>query len=192
MRRAKRTAALSAFLLALALGLMVSGCATSPAASAPTPTPTPATPAARLSARVQQILQGIETSSTVRYDATQRTAEVMITLTDGVVPRSVAEIARVQERVKSLCFQAQHALWTSGTPLLTVTASVLGPMFDDYADLIIRGYGGAILSSESAEQFAWASLDADSAWGRYDQTWLSSEFFPNEQFWPQPTATPHP
>jgi hypothetical protein len=70
--------------------------------------------------------------------------------------------------------------------------SVKGPQYDDYADLIVQGYGGAVLSSAIAAQLEWARLTADTAWDRYDQTWLSSTFRPFQQWGVTPTTRANP
>jgi hypothetical protein len=174
--------------LALAVWLALGGCASSPSTSAQTPTP--ATPQGHLSARIDQILAGSHATQQISSNEMQRTLAVTITLSDPV-PRFAPDILRTQEHVKSLCFQIQRSVWTTRDLSPTqVTVAVLGPIYDDYAELITRGYGGAILSSARASQLAWASLDADSAWGYYDQTWLSSEFAPNQRFQATPALTP--
>jgi hypothetical protein len=177
-------------LLVALFALAASGCSGSLGVGAATPTA--ATPQGRLSARVHQALLGSGASSEVTYDSSVRSTEVVMTLSNYMVPSTPAAVVRTQELVKTLCFKAQQATWTSEEPLTKVTASVKGPQYDDYADVIVQGYGGAILSSAVATHLEWARLTADAAWNRYDQTWFSSEFRPFQQYWETPTATANP
>jgi len=114
----------------------------------------------------------------------------MLTLTiAGLVPITSAAIAAAQERSKVLCFEAQHAIWTSGVALKAVTVAILGPYLDPYDGLTTQPYASTYLTARTATTFTWAKLSADSAWGKYDSTFLRQGFDPTDGQ-PTPTATP--
>lgn len=121
------------------------------------------------------------------YTAADRTAMVTVTIA-GLVPTTPAAIAAAQERSKVLCFQAQQAVWTrSGVALRAATVAVVGPYLDPYDGLTTVPYASASLTARTAVTFAWANLSPDSAWGKYDATFLRPGFDPTDG---QPTATP--
>jgi hypothetical protein len=112
----------------------------------------------------------------------------MVTVTiAGLVPTTPAAIAAAQERSKVLCFQAQQAVWTSGVALSAATVAVVGPWLDPYAGLTTTPYASAHLTAQTAATFVWATLSPDSAWGKYDATFLRPGFNPTDG---QPTASP--
>lgn len=105
------------------------------------------------------------------------TSVVTVTVTlKGKVPPPQA-IGATQERVKTICFQVQRTLWTSSTPLTEVTVSVVGPIYDDYADLVSGSYGAAVLKAPAAAKLDWASLNPDAAWAAYG-VWLRPDYQP--------------
>ncbi|HEX8033502.1 MAG TPA: hypothetical protein VF510_06625, partial [Ktedonobacterales bacterium] len=108
----------------------------------------------------------------------------------GDVPVTASEIAAAQERTKALCFQVQRAVWTSGITLREVTVLVRGPTFGDYGDQYVDGYGTAVLEEATAKTLAWATLNADGAWERYDRVWLRPNYKPNWHYGAPPAATP--
>lgn len=89
----------------------------------------------------------------------------------GPVPATQEEINAAQERVKAISFRVEQALWTSGMPLNEVVVTVVGPIYDDYADLTTGAYGAVDLKAATAAKLAWASLNPDTAWNVY-QVWL--------------------
>ena len=89
----------------------------------------------------------------------------------GPVPATQAEIAASQERVKSICFRMEQAVWTSGMSLSEVKVEVIGPIYDDYADLTTGAYGAADLKAGTASTLDWTRLTPDTAWGTYG-VWL--------------------
>jgi hypothetical protein len=95
----------------------------------------------------------------------------------GQVPTQDADIAAAQERVKTICFEVEHALWTSGiTPLSQVNVAVLGPVLDQYAFLTSQAYGSALLKAATAAHFNWSTLTPDQAWDKYDNTYLRADY----------------
>jgi hypothetical protein len=112
------------------------------------------------------------------YDGQKQTLSVTATVgwTSDI---TIADIAKSQERAKTLCFQVQRALWTSGVTLKEATVTVLGPVQDDYADMILDAHGVAELSAKTAAGFDWAALTPDSAWSRYDSVWLRATYQPH-------------
>lgn len=107
-------------------------------------------------------------------------ADVSVTVTVGWTPQiGIGDIAKEQERVKAICFREQQALWASGVPLHQATVLVLGPVQDDYADMILDAHALAQLSATTAATFSWASLTPDSSWGKYDSVWLRATYQPH-------------
>jgi hypothetical protein len=94
----------------------------------------------------------------------------------NAVPRTPTEINAAQEKVKTLCFQIQRALWKSAISLKEVTVTILGPVFDDYFDQIISWYGTASLEAGAAAEVDWRNLSVDAAWNRFQRTQLRVDF----------------
>lgn len=179
-----------ALLAALAL---IGGCA-SPTTrhSAPTATPTAQQRIAALAARAigaesqHATVTAVFGAPSAGTPATGTTPEssgtadmsvVTVTVTlKGKVP-GPQEIGATQERVKTICFQVQRALWTSSPPLSAVTISVVGPIYDDYADITTASYGAAVLKAPAAATLDWASLNPDAAWAVYG-IWLRPDYQP--------------
>lgn len=189
-------AACGALLGTLALGLLL-GCApthgtgatvaaTPTATSMPCPAATEASVAQRRLATAVTAVVGSVPCLDIAYKAADHTATVTVTIA-GNVPISPAEIAAAQERGKTLCFQAQRAAWVSGVALSAVTVVVVGPYMDPYAGLTTAPYAATYLTVRTAAGFAWANLSPDSAWGKYDSTFLQSGFYPTDG---RPTAVP--
>jgi hypothetical protein len=157
------------------------------------PCPTPATAGTasaeqqRLAAAVAAVV-GLVPCLDAAYTAADHTAMVTVTIA-GSVPTTSAQIAAAEERSKVLCFQAQQAIWTSGVALSAATVAVVGPYLDPYLGPMAAPYASAQLTAQTAATFAWATLSPDSAWGRYDSTFLRPGFNPSDG---QPTATPQP
>ncbi len=199
IRRFPVRAACGALLGMLALGLALGctpthgtgatgGTAAAPTATAvpcPTATGTASAPQQRLAAAVAAAVGPVPCLDTA-YTAADRTATVTLTIA-GLVPTTPAAIAAALERSKVLCFQAQQAVWTSGVALSAATVAVVGPYQDPYVGQTTAPYASAHLTARTAATFAWAKLSPDSAWGKYDSTFLRSGFAPTDG---QPTATP--
>lgn len=98
-------------------------------------------------------------------------AATVIVTVEGPVPGTTAEIGASQERVKAICYQVEKALWMSGIPLTEASVSVVGPIYDDYADLTSGSYAAADLKAAAASTLDWASLSAESGWNIYG-VWL--------------------
>lgn len=115
--------------------------------------------------------------TTLGTGGTADTSVVTVTISlKGKVP-APQEIGATQERVKTMSFQVQRALWTSGMPLTVVTVSVVGPIYDDYADIVSGSYGAAVLKAPAAARLDWASLGPDAAWDVYG-IWLRPDYQP--------------
>jgi hypothetical protein len=105
---------------------------------------------------------------------------VTITATVGWTAQiSIGDVVQEQERVKDLCFREQMALWTSGVHLQRVNVIVLGPVQDDYADMILDAHARADLTAPTAATLHWAALDPDTGWTRYDAVWLRATYQPH-------------
>ncbi len=168
-----------AFMLCVAIALL-SACAGGNMSGTQQSPGTPTTQDA-LTSRLQHAVGTRATRVTLTYDAVQQSIETTVTV-GGPVARTSTEINASQERVKALCFQAQQALWTSGVALREVKVTILGPVYDDYYDLVTEWYGGADLKAATAQQFNWRTLDADSAWSRYDVVWLRVDYGSFQQY----------
>jgi hypothetical protein len=181
-------------LLMLAAFISISACASGPAAgagpqAAATATLPPNAPSQdRLDRLAHQALGAAASHMETTYDARAHALALVVTL-DGVVPRTPTEIAAAQERAKALCFQAQRTMWTSGIAMSRMSVTVLGPMLDDYADIISGPYGAAALDAPTAAHFDWAHLSADAAWDRYNSVYLAPTYAPNQHY-SAPTAVP--
>ncbi len=193
--------------MTLALFLALAGCASTTANSgasnaAPSATATTATTAPSatfttpttselLSANARGAVGAAATSVAVAYDTSAEKATVTITIA-GDVPDTDAKIAVAYARVKTLCFQEENALWTSGQPLRQVTVVILGPTQDEYDNTVNQWYGIAVVGGETAHRFSWANVTPESAWSAYDQTFLRSSFVVFDEIPPAPpipTAT---
>ena len=173
--RTGRRAVLALALMTLAI---LAGCAAAghAASSPPTATPT-ATPTAeqRISALAQRAAGLPDHSVTATFDGAADGTLTLIATIGGPVPGTQAEIAAAQERVKAICFRMERAVWSSSMPpgitLNEVKVAVVGPIYDDYADLTTGPYGAADLKAATAHQLDWAHLTPDSAWHVY-AVWL--------------------
>ncbi len=159
---------LGAFLLALA------ACSTSAATktSAPAATPT-AVVSGPLAGVVAPAARPLAQRIVTEYDTSAQQAK--ITLTVGAAPN----VATAQARVMSLSFQVQKAVWASNLALREVKVIVLGPIRDDYANIVDDAYGVSDVFSATAAKLSWSALTPESAWNRYDSTWLRPSYSPN-------------
>jgi hypothetical protein len=181
-RRARTPAAL---LLLLAVGLLVGSCAPATAsdhaarairATATVTASAPSSPLeAKLAAQVRQAIGSLGTSVEATYDATKATATITVTVS-GNVPMTDANIAAAHNLVELICYWALPAVWSSGAPLHEVTAIVVGPIQNEYADIITDWYGVAVVKADTAQHIHWPSLSPYSAWNLYDQHILRSSF----------------
>lgn len=181
-------------LLVLVTSTGIGACASGPSAgggprAAATLSPNaPAPSQDRLDRLAHQALGAASGRVETTYDARAHALALIATI-EGVVPRTPTEIAAAQQRAKALCFQAQRTTWTSGIALSRVTVTILGPMLDDYADIINGPYGAAALDAPTAAHFDWTRLSADAAWDRYNSAYLPPAYAPNQHF-SAPTAVP--
>jgi hypothetical protein len=143
---------------------------------------------AKLSILARQVGGHLLGDIQVVYQPSAATALVTGTVSNAV-PRTPAEIKAAQEKVKTLCFQIQRALWNSGISLQEVTVTILGPMFDDYFDQIISWYGTASLEADVADQIDWRNLTVDAAWNRFQRTQLRVDFAPFQLYGTTPVPT---
>lgn len=105
------------------------------------------------------------------YD--QQAASVKVTIRiGGRVPDTDAEVSAAQNLTKTICLREQQAIWASGVTLKEATVTVIGPIQDEYANIVDGSYGASVLHPSTVAGLNWASLSAESAWGRYDYTFL--------------------
>ena len=159
---------LGAFLLAL------TACSTSTAAktSAPMATP-PAVVSGPLASVVVPAARPLAQRIVTEYDTSAQRAK--ITLTVGAAPN----VATAQAQVMTLSFQVQKAVWASNPGLHEVKVIVLGPIRDDYANIIDDAYGVSDVFALTAAKLSWSALTPESAWSSYDSTWLRPSYKPN-------------
>jgi hypothetical protein len=145
-------------------------------------TPTPTTEEQHLNALVRQTIGVGAVQIQTTYNAVDGATDVEITYSQvvpikGLVPTQAVDIAAAQERVKTICFEVEQALWASGTtPLSQINVSVLGPVLDQYANLTNQAYGSVLLKAATAAHFAWSTLTPDVAWDKYDNNYLRADY----------------
>lgn len=158
----------------LCASFAVTGCATSAqtkgSAAAATPTAAIDGPLASV---VSPVASGLARRISTSVDSGARLAK--ITLTVGAAP----DVATAQAWVMSLCFHVQQAVWASDPSLREVKVIVLGPIRDDYANIIDDAYGVSDVLATTAASLQWSTLNPASAWSRYDNTWLRPSYSPN-------------
>ena len=161
-------------LLLGALLLALAGCSTSTAAktSAPVATPT-AVASGPLASVVVPATRPLAQRIVTEYNTSAQQAK--ITLTVGAAP----DVATAQAWVMALSFHVQKAVWASNPALHEVKVIVLGPIRDDYANIIDDAYGVSDVFAPTATKLSWSALTPESAWNRYDSTWLRSSYKPN-------------
>ncbi len=172
-------------LLALAAGLIISGCAGATtthgtsATATPTvpacPTPSTATPQDLLALRACGALGGEARLVKTSYDAHSATLAITFQV-GGVVPQTDAQVAAAQEQAKTICFRAQQALWTSSPALKEISVIIVGPVQGEYADFTIDVWGVAVFDAPTTAQLDWTTLTPDTAWNRYDREFLRPSF----------------
>jgi hypothetical protein len=150
------------------------GCASAPQSrgSAPTAAPTLVIEGP-LGSVVGPVAGSLAQRISTSYDASAQQAK--ITLTIGAAP----DVATAQARVMTLCFQVQKAVWASNPSLREVKVIVLGPIRDDYANIIEDAYGVSDMMAPTAAKLQWSALTPESAWSRYDNTWMRPTYSPN-------------
>ena len=156
--------------------LALAGCAAavSPARNAPAPSPTAApSVSGPLASIVGPLLAGRAQRGATTYDASTGQATIILTIP------AAPDVATAQTRVMTLCYDVQKALWASNRPLRGVKVIVLGPLRDDYADIIEDAYGVAEVQAPTAAKLSWNSLSPEVAWNHYDNTWLRASYLPN-------------
>jgi hypothetical protein len=152
-------------------------------ATAGTPTPTPTAAEQRLDARVQPTIGSLAYDVSVRYDPASNSPFVTATVSPG------PNVPTTQELVKTVCFLAFKALWTSGETFKDVSVAVLGPFQDDFGDHVLQAYGSADVTAQTAAKLHWASLTPDTAWNAYTNVFLAPSYAAG-QYWGLPTPTP--
>jgi len=151
--------------------------ATTPMAS-PTATTIPTPTDARLATRARQALTnlGAQVSQvTASYDTSKAAAIITITVS-GSLPNTDAKVAAAYALVRRIAYQTLLAAWASGVPLRETTALILGPIQDEYANIITDWYGVAVVEAATVQRTRWASLSPDAAWNLYDQHMLRVSF----------------
>jgi fructose-specific phosphotransferase system IIC component len=182
--------------LALLMGAMLSGCAplagpVSRATTATTATPTSAaivTPAATapaatpmspieadLAARARRAIGSLGQRVQASYDPEKKAATITVTVAGGI-PFTDQQIAAAHNRVELITYWVMEAAWSSGEPLSAVTAIVLGPIQDEYADIVPDWYGVAVVKVATARGITWPSANPYEVWSRYDQAMLRASF----------------
>lgn len=192
MRQLLRRWLCALFMLGV-VGLLVGGCAPfagggrssvgatpSATAMAAAPTAAPSLPptttvAGRLAARTQQALGSVGRIVDAAYDTSKQAATITIGVAGGV-PNTDAKVAAAHALVQLICSRAFPALWSSGEPLREVTVIVVGPMQDEYADIITDWYGVAVVTATTAQHIPWSSSTPTSEWGMYSQAMLRTSF----------------
>lgn len=171
--------------LALSIAGALGGCASFGASSnqaratatAARPTAT-ATTQERLALLARQAIANlghqVEKTETI-YDAQRSTLTVTVTVR-GNVPTTDARINAAHELVKTITFHELQAVWTSGVTLHEATVIVLGPIQDEYDNIVTDWYGVAVIEARTAQRLIWASVGADSAWESYDRMLLRPSF----------------
>jgi hypothetical protein len=154
-----------------------------PTPTATPPTPTPTVLEQHLEALVRPAIGTLAHDVTVSFDQASETATVTATVDQG------PDVPTTQERVKTVCFRALEALWTSGESFKDVSVAVLGPVQDDYGSHIIAAYGSADVTAQTAAKLNWAGLTPDTAWNAYTAVFLAPSYAAG-QYWGLPTPTP--
>jgi hypothetical protein len=166
---------------------MSSGTATTtavlPTATTGTPTPTPTAAEQRLDALVQPAIGPLAYNVSVRYDPASNSPFVTATVSPG------PDVPTTQKLVKTVCFLAFKALWTSGEAFKDVSVAVLGPFQDDWGDHVLQAYGSADVTAQTAAKLRWASLTPETAWNAYTNVFLAPSYAAG-QYWGLPTPTP--
>ena len=161
-------------LLLGALLLALAACSTSSATKSSIPAATPtAVMSGPLAGVVGPAASPLAQRIVTEYDTSVQQAK--ITLTIGAAP----DVATAQARVMALSFQVQKAVWASNPALHEVKVIVLGPIRDDYANIIDDAYGVSDVLAPTAATLSWSALTPESAWSRYDNTWLRPSYSPN-------------
>lgn len=135
--------------------------------------PTPSTGATQdmLALRACQAIGNLAETVQATYNAQDASVKVTVKV-GGKVPDADNEVSAAQEMTKTICLRAQKAMWTSGVTLKEVTVTVLGPIQDEYANIVEGAYGAAVLDVATAKQLDLASLSAATAWDKYNNVFL--------------------
>ena len=140
-------------------------------AGPPTVSGTPTT-GQQLTALVQQAIAKDANLTSMTYDARSQAVNVLATIAMQQLPA----VSVGQEKVKTLCFRIQKALWLSGISLKQVSVTIDGPTYGVYGDLTSGGYGGVLLRQPTATRLDWSALSPDSAWLDYNFMWLTYDY----------------
>ena len=158
----------------IANGLCNPSCSTD---TSPVPTQAPIpTPTADVSGVKQNIANAIQADTyTVTYcfildklpAITIVGQEVDLTMDDSQVSDSIDV-----ERAKECIFGLEKDAWSTSSSFTLVTAHVQVLLQDRYGKQFVGDLAYAWLERVTEQKFVWSNLDADSAWGVYDKTYL--------------------
>lgn len=165
-------------LASLAMLVALAGCGASAASVNTAATATEnATVAAQVDTLGRQSAESYSQQVQSKYDPGQRDATVTVTVgwTNDI---HAADVAKEQERVKTICFVVQQALWTANLPLHQLTVTVLGPVTTGYTQQDNDAHGAARVTGPTAAKLNWASLAPDTAWNLYDEAYLRADYDP--------------
>ncbi|MGE5335642.1 MAG: hypothetical protein ACM3N4_13150 [Nitrososphaerota archaeon] len=135
------------------------------------PTPSTGAPQDMLAFRACQAIGNLAETVQAAYNAQDASVTVTVRV-GGKVPDADNEVSAAQEMTKTICLRAQQAMWTSGVALKEVTVTVLGPIQDEYAEIVDGAYGAAVLDVATAKRLDLASLSAATAWDKYNNVFL--------------------
>lgn len=168
--RARAMGSLTAIAVSLILGAALFafvGCASSPKTNIPAATVAPtAVIEGPLASVVAPTAASLARRISTSYDTSTQQANITVTIA------AAPDVSTGQARVMSLCFAVQKAVWTSNPSLREVKVIVLGPIHDDYGDIIDAPYGTSDVFAPTAAKLLWNTLTPESAWSRYDNTWM--------------------
>lgn len=157
----------------IANGLCNPSCSTD---TSPVPTQAPIpTPTADVSDVKQNIANAIQADGdTVTYCFIIDKLPT-ITVTGQAVDVSMDDSSAVNidvERAKTCIFDLEKDVWATNSSFTQVTAHVQVLLQDRYGKQSVGDLARATLTRETEQKFVWSNLDADSAWGVYDKTYL--------------------
>lgn len=166
-RSMRSVAAIAASLILGATLLAIVGCASSSRANTPAATVAPtAIIEGPLASVVAPAAAPLARRITTSYDTSTQQANITVTIA------AAPDVAAGQARVMTLCFAVQKAVWASNPSLREVKVIVIGPIHDDYGDIIDAPYGTSDVFAPTAAKLQWNALTPESAWSRYDNTWI--------------------
>lgn len=133
------------------------------------------TPQATLATRACAAVANMAAAVQTTYDAQEASVKVSVRV-GGKVPDTDDEVSAAQKLTKTICLREQQAIWGSGLTLKQVTVTVLGPIQDEYDNIVDAPYGAAVVGSTTATRLDWANLNTDGAWSHFDNVFLRPYF----------------